>query len=127
MGDYTEMSLTSAEISRFEQIRAGDHKFFERFPHRHYRFRLAGRVEIKCASMGGAIPNPLPASSKYYAMVVNNYAAARILMVYAIGPEGLDTDVSEAEARAYFEATNRRDASRMAELELSCALSVRNA
>ncbi|MEH2473645.1 hypothetical protein V1281_005169 [Nitrobacteraceae bacterium AZCC 2161] len=90
--------------ARVNKITDADRKFFDRFPHRQYRVRLAGPAEVEySALLAGESPQRLPPDLNHYAIVKNVAPGAR-LRVIVIGNEGWDTDLSEQEARERFEA-----------------------
>jgi hypothetical protein len=84
------------------KITDADRKFFERFPHRQYRVRLAARAEIKQDTLlNGASPH-LPREFFYF-MAVKKIAPGVRVRLRIIGLEGSDTDLSEESARAIYE------------------------
>jgi hypothetical protein len=90
--------------ARVDQITDADRKFFEHFPLREHRVRLAGRAEIQYgALLAGESPRRLPPELYYYAIIKNVAPGAR-LRVIVIGDEGWDTQLSKQEARERFEA-----------------------
>lgn len=107
-----------------DKITDADRKFFDRFPHRQHRLRLAGRAEIEhnalLASEG--IPRRSP-NRNYYAMIKSLAPGWRLRMI-VVGNECWDTDVSEQEARACFEAARIAQVSQIEQelIELSCDL-----
>ena len=88
---------------RVGKIVASDQKFFERFPHRRYRVRLAGRAEIEHARLatGIEIKKPLPGFAHY--TVVTNIKDGVRLRFFIVGREGCDSDMSESQARGLIE------------------------
>ncbi|MGX9429726.1 MULTISPECIES: hypothetical protein [Bradyrhizobium] len=97
--------------ARVEKIVDADRRFFQRFPHRHYRVRLAGRAEIEHdALLAGNGRQLLPPDLQHYAIIKNVAPGAR-LRIIVIGDEGWDTDLPEQEARKLYEAacTSQRD------------------
>jgi hypothetical protein len=90
--------------ARVNKITDADRKFFDRFPHRQYRVRLAGAAEVEYgALLAGESPRRLPPDLNHYAIVKNVAPGARLRMV-VVGNEGWDTDLSEQQARERFEA-----------------------
>jgi hypothetical protein len=90
--------------ARVDKIVDADRKFFERFPHRHYRVRFAGRAEIEHdALLAGKSPRRLPPDFRHYAIIKNVASGARLRLI-VIGNEGWDTDLPEQEARKLYEA-----------------------
>jgi hypothetical protein len=99
--------------ARVDKITNADRKFFERFPHRQHRVRLAGRAEIEQeALLAGESPRHLPPDLNHYA-IVKNVATGVRMRVIAIGEEGWDTDLSEEEARERFEAARTSQVSQI--------------
>jgi hypothetical protein len=98
---------------RVDKIKDADRKFFERFPHRQYRARLAGRAEIEQkALMAGEGTQRLPPDRSYYAIIKNLSPGSRLRMI-VVGNEGWDTELSEQEARERFEAERTSQVSRI--------------
>jgi hypothetical protein len=90
--------------ARVDKATNADRKFFERFPHRRYRVRLAGPAEVEYgALLAGQSPRRLPPDLHHYAIIKNVAPGAR-LRVIVIGNEGWDTDLPEQEARKLYEA-----------------------
>ncbi|MEK9282737.1 hypothetical protein MTR72_24395 [Bradyrhizobium sp. ISRA442] len=90
--------------ARVEKITDADRKFFERFPHRQHRVRLAGSAEIEQkALMHGHATERLPPGRSYYAIIKNIVPGSQLRMI-VVGKEGWDTKLSEQAARERFEA-----------------------
>jgi hypothetical protein len=90
--------------ARVDKITDADRKFFERFPHRQHRVRLAGRAEVEQdATLTGESPRRLPPDLSRYGIVKNIAPGVRLRLI-VIGHEGWDTDASEQAARERFEA-----------------------
>ncbi|TFV71692.1 hypothetical protein E4K64_25530 [Bradyrhizobium frederickii] len=93
-----------------------DKKFFERFPGRRHRVRLAHKAEVEAgAVVNGMNPTRLPNEFKHFVAVKSLSPDCR-LRVGFIGLEGSETDVSEAVAKAIFEAA-KSDQPRAAAIE----------
>ena len=76
-----------------------DRRFFERFPLRRYRVRLASQEERQqCEQLDG----PTPPGFAYYTSVRNVRDGAR-LRVFRLAPAGRGVDVDEIVAKAIFE------------------------
>ena len=88
--------------ARVDKITDADRKFFERFPHRQHRVRLAGRAEIEQNALMTGEDSSAPGRSYY--VIVKNVASGARLRAMVIGDEGWDIDVSEQQARERFEA-----------------------
>src|ERR1700730_1099251 len=90
--------------ARVDKVTNADRKFFERFPHRRYRVRLAGPAEVEYGVLlGGENPRRLPPDYRHYAIVKNVASGARMRLI-VIGNEGWDTDLPDQEARKLYEA-----------------------
>jgi hypothetical protein len=114
--------------ARVDKITDADRKFFERFPHRQHRVRLAGRAEVEQdALLAGESPRRLPADLSHYA-IVKNFAPGVRLRVIVISDEGWDTDASEQSARERFEAARTSQVSQVEQemIELSRNLGARD-
>jgi hypothetical protein len=114
--------------ARVEKITNADRNFFERFPQRQHRVRLAGRAEVEQdALLAGESPRRVPPDLSHYA-IVKNVAPGLRLRLILIGDEGLDIDVSEQEARERFEAarTSQVSEAEQALIELSRNLGARD-
>jgi hypothetical protein len=97
---------------RVDRMSQADRRFFERFPHRQHRMRIAGAAEIEHeAILNGALYAP-PGSCIY--VVVKNVAPGMRLRLLFRDPDGADTDIDEAAARAIFD---ERSAARHLEVE----------
>jgi hypothetical protein len=95
------MALLTEAIDRAIQ---SDRLFFERFPHRSHRVRLASQAEIAQRAIllsndAGALPNEFR-----HFVAVRNIAAGVRLRNFTILPEGAETDLDEIEACAVYES-----------------------
>ena len=88
---------------RVDRITQGDRRFFERFPHRQHRVRLASEVELQQRKLMEGAPLAIPPGFKVFVVVRNVFPGARMRLFLA-APEGRETDVCEATARSVFEA-----------------------
>jgi hypothetical protein len=88
---------------RVDRASQSDRRFFERFPHRAHRIRLASRAEIGQEELlrGAVLWAPPPC--RIFA-AVRNVAPGVRLRLFTAGLEGSETDLSEAIASAAFEA-----------------------
>jgi hypothetical protein len=94
-----------------EKATNADREFFERFPHRRYRVRLAGPAEVEYGGLlAGQSPRRLPPDFRHYAIIKNVAPGARLRLIM-IGNDDWDTDLPEQEARKLYEAafTAQRD------------------
>lgn len=114
--------------ARVDKITSADRKFFERFPHRQHRLRLAGRAEIEYEAVMADESNELPPGCRRYA-VVKNIADGSRLRAIVIGDEGWDVDCSEHEALERFESARTPQISQIEQqmVELARSLGLRNA
>ena len=85
---------------RIDRVTDADLKYFERFPHRQHRIRIASQVEIAQLEIIEGKPVLLPDGCRVFT-VVRNVAPGIRLRVFVLGIEGSDLD--EASARAIFE------------------------
>jgi hypothetical protein len=94
-----ELKKLSARVDR---ITDADRKFFERFPNRRHRLRVAHRAEIEqgalvfCESV-----IPLPDGMIHFAAVRNVRTGFRLRVFFA-GHAELDVDLSESAAWSVF-------------------------
>src|SRR6478672_10200923 len=88
---------------RVDRITQGDRRFFERFPHRQHRVRLASEAELQQRELLEGAPLAIPPGFKVFVVIRNVSPGAR-MRLFLPAPEGRETDVSEVTARAIFEA-----------------------
>jgi hypothetical protein len=93
---------------RVEKVTQADARFFERFPHRQHRIRLAARAEIEQDALLGALPD-IPRAFSYF-MAVKNLAQGVRVRLLIIRLEGSDTDISEESAREIYELARTPEA-----------------
>lgn len=86
---------------RVERVKEADRLFFERFPHRQHRVRLASRAEIEQEELlrGAALWAPPPC--RIYAAVRNVAPGVRFKLMIR-GVEGAETDLTEEMAALIF-------------------------
>ncbi|MGH9614296.1 MAG: hypothetical protein ACRD4P_14580 [Bryobacteraceae bacterium] len=96
-----EMQKLANLVDRVTQT---DRRFFERFPHRKHRVRLASQAEIAQHELLDDKPIFLPEVCRIFTVVRNIAPGARLRM-YVRGLEGSETDLDEATALAIFEAS----------------------
>jgi hypothetical protein len=94
------MDLLGVEIDRITQA---DRKFFERFAQQRHLIRLATRAEIEQMAIIHCQDQTLPIGFRHH-VAVRNVAPGLRLRIFIIGCEGNDTDLSEMEACAIFDA-----------------------
>jgi hypothetical protein len=80
------------------KILAGDRKFFERFPHRSYRVRLASQLELAACRVVDPTWPGVPAGCSAY-VAVKQIAPGIRARVFFVERAGKDTDLSEEDAR----------------------------
>jgi hypothetical protein len=95
-----QMQKLAEQIDRVTQA---DRRFFERFPDREHRVRLASEAEIEQNAILQGQPDSPPPFCRVFTVVRNISPGVR-LRLYTYGLEGSETDLDEATARAIFEA-----------------------
>lgn len=85
-----------------------DRKFFERFPHRRHRIRIAARNEIEHARRKGVLTAPIPDGCRGHIGVMSD-GCGRLRSVIGALLEGADCDMSEADAIGAFALLRRQD------------------
>ena len=93
------MKRKPAKLSDIDAVCEGDRRFFERFPERRHRLRLAGPTEAALASRTSGEPF---SGEKWFAVVHQIIPGVRVKLFFT-GPAGNDTDVGEAECRWLYE------------------------
>jgi hypothetical protein len=88
---------------RVDRASQSDRRFFERFPNRQHRIRLASRAEIEQEELlrGAVLWAPPPC--RIFAAVRNVAPGVRLKLMIR-GVEDAETDLDEATALAIFEA-----------------------
>jgi hypothetical protein len=87
---------------RVDRITHADRKFFERFPGRRHRMRVAHRAELEQGALVlGESVIPLPDGMIHFAAVRNIRTGFRLRVFFA-GNEMLDVDLSESAAWSVF-------------------------
>ncbi|SCB48403.1 hypothetical protein GA0061098_101332 [Bradyrhizobium shewense] len=90
---------------RVDRVVESDHRFFERFPDRQYRVRLASQAEIETnAIIEGDKITVAPDRQIYVA--VKSVAPRTNLRLIIVGPRDADTDIPEDLAQALYERVN---------------------
>ena len=88
---------------RVDRVCAADRRFFERFPHRQHRVRLASKAEIEqheIVDVGKVVWMP-PGYSMF--IVVRNVVPGVRLRAFMRRLSNSETDISESVARTIFE------------------------
>jgi hypothetical protein len=89
---------------RIDRVTHADRLFFERFPHRMHRVRLADQAEIGQQELLRGAVLWVPPDCRLFA-IVRNIAPGVRLRLFTAGLENSETDLSEAYARQIFEAS----------------------
>jgi hypothetical protein len=79
-----------------DRLTAADQRFFERFPHRTHRIRVASEIEI---ALGNRMP--APEDCQWYA-VVKNIAHGVHMKIFTLGPDGCENDLDEEFSREVY-------------------------
>jgi hypothetical protein len=87
---------------RVDRVTQADRLFFERFPHRRHRVRLASKVEIEQQELLEGVSIWSPPPCRIFAVVRNIAPGVRFHLMVR-GVEGAETDLSEKIAAAIFE------------------------
>ena len=108
---------------RVDRVSQADRRFFERFPHRKHRVRLASQAEIGQNEIlqGGTVW--LPPGYRWFT-VVRNVAPGARLRLFVRYLEDAETDLDEATAREIFELAST-DQTRKIEAGLRTAIEAR--
>lgn len=100
-----------------DRMSQADKKFFERFPDRRHRVRLAHKAEVEAgAVINGVNPTCLPREFKHFVAVKSLAPECRIRLGF-IAPGGIETDLSEQIAAAFFEAAKWESGHRASRIE----------
>jgi hypothetical protein len=101
-------SLTSGQrrqmrkvVDRVEQMTKADRLFFERFPARQYRVRLASPAEIEERRILENLP-PIPDGSRFF-IAVRQIAPCIRMRALVVAPGDAETDIPENRCRAIFQ------------------------
>jgi hypothetical protein len=102
------MKLTRAQRRRIEKlaeridrVSKADRKFFQRFPLRRHRVRVASQAEIEQPRLLGEDVS-LPTGKQHF-VAIRYLTPDMRLRLLVVGPQDADTDLSESEARRIFE------------------------
>ena len=87
---------------RVDRVSQADRRFFERFPHRKHRVRLASQAEIGQNEILQDETVWLPPGYRWFT-VVRNVAPGARLRLFVRYLEDAETDLDEATAREIFE------------------------
>jgi hypothetical protein len=88
-------------VDRVEQMTQADRRFFERFPARQHRVRLASQAEIEERRILEELP-PIPDGLRFF-IAVRQIAPCIRMRALLIAPEDNETDMPEAQCRAVFQ------------------------
>jgi hypothetical protein len=93
---------------RVDRASQSDRRFFERFPNRQHRVRLASRAEIEQNQIISGRPWGLPPGYRHF-VTIRNIADGVRLRNFIINVQDAETDLCEALAREVFDlwATDR--------------------
>jgi hypothetical protein len=86
---------------RVEQMTQADRRFFERFPTRQHRVRLASQAEIDERRILDNLP-PIPDGLRFF-IVVRQVASCIRMRALVVAPEDAETDMPESRCRAIFQ------------------------
>jgi hypothetical protein len=86
-----------------DRVTQADRRFFERFPSRQHRVRLASQAEIKQQEILNGATLAVPTGCRIF-IVIRDIAPGVRLRLFTFGLEGAETDLPETTARAIFEA-----------------------
>lgn len=90
---------------RVGRVTQGDRLFFERFPHRRHRVRIAGQAEIEQDLALTGSKRVMPPGKRLF-MAVKYIAPGVRLRLLVVGPRDADTDLNEERARLVYEVVN---------------------
>jgi hypothetical protein len=88
---------------RVDRASQSDRRFFERFPHRAHRVRLASQAEIAQRAILIDAAGPLPKQFRHFVAVRNIVPGVR-LRNFVIGYDGAETDLDEVTACAVYDS-----------------------
>jgi hypothetical protein len=88
---------------KVDRITQADRRFFERFPHRQHRIRLASQAEIEQQALLDGKPPFVPPGYHLFA-IIRNVSPGYRLRLFAPGPPSVDTDAPEDIVRGVWEA-----------------------
>jgi hypothetical protein len=101
---------------KVDLVTQADRRFFERFPHRQHRVRLASQAEIGQNEVLEGHPVWLPEGLRVFT-AVRNIAPGVRMRLFLCAPEGSETDLDEPTALTIYEAAST-PRSRQVEAEL---------
>jgi hypothetical protein len=88
---------------RVDRVTQADRRFFERFPHREHRIRLASQAEIEQQTILDGEPPWVPPGYHLFTIIRNISPGCR-MRLFAPGPPSVDTDAPEDIVRGVWEA-----------------------
>jgi hypothetical protein len=96
-------------VERLDLVMEADRRYFERFPRRRHRVRVASQVEIELAELIGGEMSPPPGSQHYVA--VRFLTPSIRLPLVVLGPVDADPELYDEEsARQIFEINEDQEA-----------------
>jgi hypothetical protein len=102
----TQRRLMKKLAERVDRVTQADRLFFERFPNRQHRVRLASQAEIEQnAVLTGSGDMILSPGQQHY-VAVKNVAPGHRMRLSVVGPINAETDLNEDEARRIYEVVN---------------------
>ena len=104
-GKYTRAERRQIERlgELVREVTETDRQFFERFPRRRHRVRVASEVEISQIEIVEGKPATVPNGCRVFT-AVRNVGPGMRLRAFVYATEGAETDLDEANARSIFEA-----------------------
>jgi hypothetical protein len=88
-------------VDRVEQMTQADRLFFERFPARQHRVRLASQAEIEERRIIEDLPS-IPDGLRFF-IAVRQIAPCIRMRALVVAPEDSETDMPEAQCREIFQ------------------------
>jgi hypothetical protein len=88
-------------VDRVEQMTQADRLFFERFPSRQHRVRVASQAEIEERRIVEDLP-PIPDGLRFF-IAVRQIAPCIRMRALVVAPRDAETDLPEAQCRTIFQ------------------------
>jgi hypothetical protein len=88
-------------VPAVERMTQADRRFFERFPTRQHRVRLASQAEIEERRILDNLP-PVPDGLRFF-IVVRQIAPCIRMRALVVAPGDAETDIPESRCRAIFQ------------------------
>lgn len=108
---------------RVDRVTQSDRRFFERFPNRQHRVRLASQAEIEQNTVLIGAEMVLPPWQQHF-VAVKNVAPGMRMRLTVVGPTDAETDLDEETARIIYEIVNN-DQARKVEAQMRMAAETR--